>query len=468
MKNVLSVDPLQKYLKPVFVGLLIVVVLLINIVGHKAVDHYSLKLDLTENGLYEFSEITIKTAASISKPVKITVFNRKEDFVIMLREVLKRFSALSQHISLRFVDPYENPVLIDYYAGKGVQIHQNDILLEGSVRTKAYSIKDLYTFNAGKTEITGLNAEQQLISALFYVNDPVVPVAAFVDGHNERPSKALIALFKDNNFEVVRGNLTSILQKKPDIVIIAAPTRDFLKEDVQLLDIYMNNGGHALLFAEPTVDRLPRLEGFTKNWGIVLGQELVFESQAFTGNNPINIVPMYGPHEINRYFMDTRVFLTMPSSRSLYAEPRPGSAYDVRTVLNSTPYSYGKKGYQFAQLKKEYSDIDGPFSLVMSSEKEIISDPGVSRLVVVGSKSFFGDDLLGFASYGNAEFIIQTINWLNEKELSLYIPPKKIKSDPLNILSSQALIIGVIITGLIPLLFLVSGIIVFIRRKKLS
>jgi ABC-2 type transport system permease protein len=467
MKNSLSADPFQKFQKPVFVGLLIVVVLLINIVAHKAVDHYSLKLDLTENALYEFSENTIKVAASLNKPVKITVLNREEDFVVMLREVLKRFSTLNQHISLDFVDPYENPALVGYYAGKGIQIHQNDIVLEGSVRTKAYSIKQMYTFNAGKTKITGLNAEQQLISALYYVNDPVVPVAAFVDGHNERPSNALIALFKDNNFEVVRGNLTSVLQKNPDIVIIAAPTRDFLKEDVQLLDIYMNNGGSTLLFSEPAVDRLPRLEGFTKNWGIVLGQELVFESQAFTGNNPVNIVPMYAPHEINRYFMDTRVFLTMPSSRSLYAEPRPGTAYDVRTILNSTPHSYGKKGYQFDQLKKDPLDIDGPFSLVMSSEKEIISDTEVSRFVVVGSKSIFGDDLLGFASYGNAEFIIQTINWLNEKELTMYIPPKKIKSDPLNLLSGQALIIGVIITGLIPLLFFVSGIIVFIRRKKL-
>lgn len=467
MKNSLSADPFQKFHKPVFVGLLIVVVLLINIVAHKAVDHYSLKLDLTENALYKFSENTIKAAASLNKPVKITVLNREEDFVVMLREVLKRFSTLNQHISLDFVDPYENPVLVDYYAGKGIQIHQNDIVLEGSVRTKAYSIKQMYTFNAGKTKITGLNAEQQLISALYYINDPVVPVAAFVDGHNERPSNALIALFKDNNFEVVRGNLTSVLQKNPDIVIIAAPTRDFLKEDVQLLDIYMNNGGSTLLFAEPAVDRLPLLEGFTKNWGIVLGQELVFESQAFTGNNPVNIVPMYAPHEINRYFMDTRVFLTMPSSRSLYAEPRPGTAYDVRTILNSTPHSYGKKGYQFDQLKKDSLDSDGPFSLVMSSEKEIISDTGVSRFVVVGSKSIFGDDLLGFASYGNAEFIIQTINWLNEKELTIYIPPKKIKSDPLNLLSGQALIIGVIITGLIPLLFFVSGIIVFIRRKKL-
>jgi len=467
MKNSLSADPFQKFQKPVFVGLLIIVVLLINIVAHKAVNHYSLKLDLTENALYEFSENTIKVAASLNKPVKITVLNREEDFVVMLREVLKRFSTLNQHISLDFVDPYENPALVGYYAGKGIQIHQNDIVLEGSVRTKAYSIKQMYTFNAGKTKITGLNAEQQLISALYYVNDPVVPVAAFVDGHNERPSNALIALFKDNNFEVVRGNLTSVLQKNPDIVVIAAPTRDFLKEDVQLLDIYMNNGGSMLLFSEPAVDRLPRLEGFTKNWGIVLGQEIVFESQAFTGNNPVNIVPMYAPHEINRYFMDTRVFLTMPSSRSLYAEPRPGTAYDVRTILNSTPHSYGKKGYQFDQLKKDSGDIDGPFSLVMSSEKEIISDTEVSRFVVVGSKSVFGDDLLGFASYGNAEFIIQTINWLNEKELTMYIAPKKIKSDPLNLLSGQALIIGVVITGLIPLLFFVSGIIVFIRRKKL-
>jgi ABC-2 type transport system permease protein len=467
MKNPLSEGKSQNYLKPVFVVLLIVAVLFINILGHKAVDLYSLKLDLTENTLYEFSELTKKTAASLKEPLKITVFNREEDFVIMLREVLKRYGALSEYISLRFVDPYENPVLVDYYAGKGVQVQPNDIVVEGSVRAKDYSIKDMYTFSGGKTEITGLNAEHQLTSALLYVSDPTVPVAAFVDGHNERPSNALLALFEKNNFEIVRGNLASVLPKAPDIVIIAAPTRDFIVEDIHLLDIYMNNGGSALLFAEPSLDRLFHLEGFIKSRGIILGKELVFENQAFTGNNPVNIVPMYAPHEINRYFMETRVFLTMPSSRSLYAEPRPGSAYDVRTILISTPDSYGKTGYQFDLQKKESSDIDGPFSLAMSSEKEIIADKGKSRLVVAGSKSIFGDDLLGFVSYGNAEFIIQTINWLTEKELLVHIPPKKIKSDPLNLLSGQVLVIGLIITGLIPLLFLISGIIVFIRRKRL-
>ncbi len=467
MKNPLSAGELQNYLKPVFVGLLIAALLFINLLGHKAVDHYSLKLDLTENTLYEFSELTIKTAASIKEPLKITVFNREEDFVIMLREVLKRYSTLSEYISLRFVDPYENPVLVDYYTGKGIQVQPNDIVLEGSVRAKDFSIKDMYTFNGGQTEITGLNAEHQLTSALSYVSDPAVPVAAFVDGHNERPSNALLALFEKNNFEIVRGNLASVLRKAPDIVIIAAPARDFIVEDVHLLDIYMNNGGSALLFAEPSLDRLFHLEGFIKSRGIVLGKELVFENKAFTGNNPVNIVPMYAPHKINRYFMETRVFLTMPSSRSLYVAPRPGSAYDIRTILNSTPDSYGKSGYQFDQQTKESSDVDGPFSLAMSSEKEIIADKGMSRLVVAGSKDIFADDLLGFASYGNAEFIIQTINWLTEKELLVHIPPKKIQSDPLNLLSGQVLIISIVITGLIPLLFLIAGILMFIRRKRL-
>lgn len=457
----------QKNRKSIFVVLLFFVLVLVNIVGHKFVDEYSLKFDLTENSLYQFSDLTVSSVRLLNSPIKITVFNREEDYVVMLREVLKRYSSLNRNITLEFIDPLENPTLVDYYASKGVQVHQDDIIVEGSVRIKAFSIKDMYILNASGTSITGLNAEQQLTSAIFYVNDPVIPVVGFTDGHNERPSNALLDLFKDNNFDIVRGNMNGVLGDNPDILVISAPSRDFLPGEVELLEEYMDRGGNALLFVEPAVNKIPQLEGFINNRGIAIGEELIFEEKAFTGGNPINIVPMYAPHGINRYFMETKIFLTMPSTGNLYALPRPGSAYDIRTVLNSTPSSYGKSGYQFSTVTREPSDTPGPFSVVMSSEKKIISEPGVSRLIIAGSKSMYSDDLMGFSSYGNSEFIVQMINWLGREESTIHIPSKSLLSEPLNILNYQIVVIGLFITGVIPLLFLVSGVIIFIKRRRL-
>ena len=259
-----------------------------------------------------------------------------------------------------------------------------------------------------------------------YVNNPRIPTAAFTDGHNERPGKALTALFRDNNYEVARGKLSSLLAGDPDILVIAAPSRDFQEDEAELLEAWMNRGGNALIFLEPSTRPFPHLEGFLNHRGIAAGNNLVFEENAYTGNNPVNIVPMYAPHEINRYFMDTRIFLTMPSSRNLFALDNPGTAIDVRTVLSSTPGSYGKQDQRFDSLQRDKGDTPGPFSLVMSSVKELES--GESRIVVVGSRSVFADDLMGFSSYGNAEFLVQTLNWINKTEEALHIPPKSIKA----------------------------------------
>ena len=152
--------------RQIFTVLLILTVLLFNLVSHRAVDRYSLKLDLTENSLYEFSDTTKDLLSLLDSPVRITVFNREEDYVVMLKEVLKRYAALSPLLTLDFSDPYENPVLVDSYAARAVQVQLDSIVVEGSSRVKAFTIEDMYSFNAGKTDIIGLNAEQQLTSAL--------------------------------------------------------------------------------------------------------------------------------------------------------------------------------------------------------------------------------------------------------------------------------------------------------------
>ncbi len=461
-------DKAARFTKVFFVGLTIAAAAAGTLLAGQIVENYSLKLDMTANKLYELSPISRNVAASLQNEVEITVFNSEEDYVIMLREFLKKYETLSGLIELTYVDPYENPVLVEHFRQKGLTVDLNDIVVEGPFRMRAFSMEDLYIMNAEKTEVRGLDAEQQLTSALLYVNDQSISKAGFTDGHNERPSASLIKLFEENNYEVDRGSVERLLNDQPSLLVIASPSRDFRADEVELLDDYLNRGGALMLFLGPSLSPLNELEALLEEWGILLGNELVVEKEGYTGNNPVNVVPMYAPHEINRHFTENRVFLTMPSSRSLYKNPNADAAYDVRAVLVSTGEAYGKAGYQFESTKRAETDKSGPFFLALTSSKTVPVDgeEQSAKIFAAGSQNMYGDDLLGYASYANAEFLVQVVNWMNERETLINIPPKKIAAAPLNILSSQALLIGVLLTVPIPLLILGLGIFIVFRRKR--
>jgi len=460
----------RRLYKALFIFFSMAVVIMIQLSGQYLVEKYMLKIDLTENSLYRLSDSSYEIIESLTEPVNIIVFSSESDYVVMLREVLKRYESSGRNIRLKFIDPYSNPVLVDQFRDRGVNVRENDIVVEGKYGIQSFSIDDMYIFNTAGTEIEGLDAEQKLSSALLSVNTEKNYIAGFVDGHNERPTESLMKLFRQNSFKISRGMLDSVIDQKPDLIVIASPDRDYREEEVELLESYLDTGGSLLVFIEPSLKDLANLDLLLSHWGIIPGNSVVFEKEAFTGNNPINIVPMYGPHEINRYFMNTRIFVTMPSCRNLNLNPDAGSAYDVDPVLVSTVDSYGKVGYQFSRTTREPRDLSGPFYLALSSSKDIIKEEQSlkARLFVAGSRKIYSDDLLSFSSYGNADFIIQTINWLTERVDTLNIPPKNIQPDPLNIIRTQAMILGLIISLLIPCLILGSGLVVYFRRKRMK
>lgn len=277
-------------------------------------------------------------------------------------------------------------------------------------------------------------------------------------------------LFELNGYDVSRVLLSVAgIDEVADILVIAAPSRDLESDEIKQIDQYMINGGKVMVFMEPSVGEFPNLNDFLNSWGIGVGDKVVFEKKAFITNNHINIIPMYARHEINLYFGDKRSFLVMPSSRNLYKVEYAGFDLDVMAVLVSTPDSYGKEGKEFVLTEKEQSDTEGPFSLVMSSVREVIKDgnPVYAKLFVVGSKNIYADDIMGISSYANVEFLTQAINWLSESHISIRIPSKNIAAESINIVPFQAAVIGVILILLIPGGIFLFGIIIFIRRKNL-
>ncbi len=443
--------------------------ILVNIVTVSLVERFSLKLDMTDNKLYELSETSHELAKSIEEPVKITIFNKESDFIIMLKEIINKYASLSEKITISYIDPYENPIIIDSYKQKGLNIEENDILVEGKNRSKKYNIQDLYVFDENKTKVKSVKVEQQISSAILYVNNTTIPVVKFTDGHNERPTNSLMDIFDENNYDVSRVTLgAQNLDDNIDILLIASPTRDFDSKEIESIENYLKNGGNLMVFIEPGVVELSNLEGLLNKWGIGLGKELIFEKEAFVSNNPINIVPMYAPHLINKYFSENRYFLVSPSTRNIYKLNNVAAELDVSTVLMSSPNSYGKAISNYINSDKAPEDLDGPFSLAMTSVKRGASQDQIQgRLFVVGSRNIYSDDLLNASNFANREFLIQAMNWMSENQVNMNIPAKNIEPSPINIITKDAFIIGIVLIIILPLMVFILGLIIYLRRRRL-
>ena len=484
MKKQLNKTPNEKTILNLLILVVIALAVVVNAIAMLTVGRFSLKLDLTDSKLYQLSQASYRMAAELAAPVQITVFSAQQDFPAMLREILAGYEKLDEYISVSYADPFGNPKLVDSFLQRGTRILQNDIVVERGDKFKRFTIEDLYLFDDAKTKVTGVRAEQQLTGAIIQLGSSRKPAVRFTDGHNENPSKALIELFSKNNYQTDRIALSiSPLEAGTDLVVIAAPTRDFAVKETNALEVYLNQGGSLMAFLAPSDTPLPKLEAFLERWGITYGSGVVLEPQAHISDNLVNIVPRYGQHEINVYFGDKRYFLLMPSARVMAPAEKPSFDLDVMTVLLSTPDAYAKAESTLGSPEKRAADPQGPFSLALTASKPVSgkttpetvnpTEGGPAggaekkaRLFAAGSVLFYADDILEMSTFANADFLTQTISWLNPQQNLLNIPAKTIAPAPLTILPGEAAAAGIILIGIIPIFILATGIFVAIRRRR--
>ena len=92
--------------------------------------------------------------------------------------------------------------------------------------------------------------------------------------------------------------------------------------------------------------------------------------------------------------------------------------------------------------------------------------PGTGlRLVVFGDSTFASDQLLD-ANLGNAALLGDTLNWLVERDTALGIPPKRPEQVRLSLSQSQYHWTLLLVLLVLPVLAIVLGVFVYVRRRR--
>lgn len=91
--------------------------------------------------------------------------------------------------------------------------------------------------------------------------------------------------------------------------------------------------------------------------------------------------------------------------------------------------------------------------------------PKYARIVVFGDSDFATNALFG-SKTGNSDLFLNTINWLAEEEDLISIHPKDIEDTSLILTATQLRVLFVLSLFMIPLIVVIIGITVWIRRRR--
>ena len=129
------------------------------------------------------------------------------------------------------------------------------------------------------------------------------------------------------------------------------------------------------------------------------------------------------------------------------------SAYSKKNVKNMTTYA------------KEDGDTDGPFDLGIYLEK-LNADETTTKIVAFGCEYLLDDEFDTMVSGANVKLFTSSLSYLVDHEESVSIPSKSYDYGTIMVNQSTVILMGIIVTVLIPLILLVSGILVWAQRRK--
>jgi ABC-type uncharacterized transport system involved in gliding motility auxiliary subunit len=253
---------------------------------------YSFNVDLTETQIFTLAPQTVEVVKSLSQPLKVWIF---EDKATKLDPtLLKEYAKYNNNFQFESVDPNEKLAIAQKFKIRNI----GDVFIE---------------YGDKKQQITSLMegmplTEIQLTNGIAKIIQDKSKVVYFVQGHGEPSLSAsqggmtqAVSSLEGLGYTVNPLVLASENKVPEDgnVLIIAGAKRKFLKEEVKLIQEYLDGGGSLFLMVEP--DTKIELDDILKDWGVELNPQYIIVDPS-TEQIVTSVVSFYGDHPITENF----------------------------------------------------------------------------------------------------------------------------------------------------------------------
>lgn len=454
-------------------GYLVVVLLLlggINYLGNR----FNKSFDTTVNQRYTLADQTRKVAEGLREDVLLRYFDQSANFT-QARDLLSRYDDLSPRIRVEYVDIDQKP---QEARAAGVTAMGEIVLSRGDRFERASSLSEEEITRAFVRLVREGGRKACVLQG---------SGEAALDGREADGFSNLAVLLRASSYELAPVNPLAgeALDDTCNVAIVAGPRTTYPAAVVAELERFAANGGGVLLLLDPPgelqglrTDENPELLALAKRWGVEVRSNVLL-SQPGTINatllGPLTmVVNRYENHPVTSTLADN--VTVFPESRSLLL-PADG-AQKAQALFSSSPNTYAAPDLKALEGEINLSKLErGPFLLAAAGQLPAPDQPPApegqaapapapakgGRYIVVGNSRWASNGSVG--RYENRNLLVNMINWLAADEDLISIPPKS-ESDSTIVLSPvQLRIVNVVSLAGIPLLVVLAGILVWLRRR---
>lgn len=300
----------------VLVGLIV-----FNVLIAVLAERVNLEFDMSLTAQNSMSEENIDFVKNLDKEVTVTVCAKAEDYVgEYMNYYAQQYGVTETYTeyykqTITLLDKYRDynkKIKIDYVDTQSTEftqittkysnqtINYGDIIVTcndgGNERYKIIGYKDIYVLSEDDTyaaygvttsTVSANNIETALTSAISYVTSSKTKKVAFITGHSKTDySESYRNLLKTNNYEIelISDTLITSISDDFDALFIVAPTTDFIDTELDAIAKFLDNDGKyekgLVYFADAGAPYLPNLYEYLEEWGIGVGEGILFETNA--------------------------------------------------------------------------------------------------------------------------------------------------------------------------------------------
>lgn len=487
--------------------------IVLNILVGALSDRFVLEFDMSANKTNSISEENIDFIKGIEKEVTVTMCADAESYVGGYMEyyaqqygvsdskagsyyeqtikLMERYGDYNKKIEVNFVDTQSTEFSQIATKYPNEKINYGDILVsceqDGAERHKIVTYEDIYNLTEDSTYASygytmytvGSNRiETALTSAISYVVSSETKKVAILTGHSAKDYTAdYQALLKTNNYEVevISDSFITEIPDEYDAIVIAAPTTDFMGEELDAIAAYLDNDnelGHGLIFfANTNSPYLTNLYEFLEQWGIVMGEGILYETA--TNNHMPDDPTTIGLYPSGKDIMTDGATLCITSGNvPMNVGFETQGTKTVTSVVDSlestvaAPVGTGA-GWTDADKyqKKSYSSVIQAKIEEYNSDNEKIS----SYVIAFGSTDYISSSYSEQASVSNKDIALAAAERASNAEntgvsfVSKTITEESFATD---VTESSVNLIRFIFMALLPILSIALAIVIYIKRRN--
>jgi hypothetical protein len=415
--------------------------------------------DLTEPRLYTLSEYSQRVMQDL--PLDIDALYAGNPAASGQERILiERFAQASERFRLKIVAPQE--------------------LAPEIVRQLEQGGSQLVLYGAGRARKVPAISERAIIQTVLAFTMRATTQLCFLSAHGE-PSleengpgglSSFRNLLAYEGFQATELLLASQpdVPKECDIVVIAAPEREFLPAERDRLRSFVNRGGRLLVFSEP--DRPLEPGEMLQGLGIsALRAVVVDEAASLFGSEARGTEPIvnrFTTHHPIAQGLTERTGVVFSGARPLLLRgPDPkGFVYSGRTSRYETTGGEGLgEGTLGPDMQYSWMRSDsGSYPLAASRDWQVEGEKE-ARVVVFGDLDFATNRLLG-ALY-NEDLLMNSVYYLANREDEVVIRPKAEDLYQAPLIPEKTFAAFHSIALLIPEAILILGLVAWFRRRRL-